>query len=102
MNGEQSKAAPQNPEHRRFGRFHVAGQQVRDNPAGCAQFFAALQFVPLRAEMMAHTLTIEYTGWSPHFDILAESEPVPNYDIASETDDAGNIVRVRAVRSQAS
>lgn len=87
-------------EQRRYGRFYLPYAYIENETklARTAQIFSALQFVPLRAEMLAATMSIEYAGWSPLFEVSSCAAAMPEYRIEVGWDNDGQLYAAIPVR----
>lgn len=73
----------------RLGKFYISSQIVFADNA--AEIFQALNFVPLRAELLAATDQFEYVGISDKFDLLSPGHIVPQYELATTADEDDNL-----------
>jgi hypothetical protein len=72
-----------------IGRFGLACRLVQKDPDNAAKLFAALKFVPVRAEIVDFGGQIDYVGLSDRFRELTENEVAPYYIINFAISDTG-------------
>lgn len=68
---------------RRFGRFTLPDNLVREQPYQVAQMLASIKFLPTRVQYLFHTEQFEYIGISEHFAEVEQGSEPPEYDFRS-------------------
>lgn len=82
---------------RRLGRCEISMEMVRGHMDAVAEAFGLIRFVPIRAEHMLETDTVEYVGFSDRFRKLSNGERTPFYDMNIKQSPAGNVELVEVV-----
>ena len=84
---------------RQLGVFEVPRLLMHEDPDRVAQIFAALHFVPVRAEMLYVSDTIEYVGMSDQFDEISPNERPKRYRIVVLPGDVGAMLEEGQART---
>ena len=66
---------------KRIGMFSVPRDWIEEHPQEVVEMFFNLNMIVIRAEMMYHTMAIEYTALSPVFDLCPIEHMVPLYHL---------------------
>lgn len=78
------------------GRFMLPLKAIQKEPVKVAGIFAAMSFVPVRAEIVDFGLQVDYIGLSPMFRKLSEGEHAPHYKLTASFSEAGQLLSVAA------
>lgn len=87
---------------RRFGRFTLPDNLVREQPYQVAQMLASIKFLPTRVQYLFHTEQFEYIGISERFDEYESGCEPPEYDICIVESAEGEPIEVNVTRKYAS
>jgi hypothetical protein len=85
--------------NRKLGKFYATYELIESE--GASEVFAALQFVPLRAEALEYKKIYEYIGTSPLFSEVEEGAEIPEYRIVMTRTEAGLSVDATQTESPA-
>lgn len=90
----QSTANDEIPDdiHRRLGTFSIEHDIVKEHVGVFALVMGSV--LVTRAESMFSSGVIEYCGMCPQFDVVAEGEVIPAYEIEVQEDEDENQVVV--------
>lgn len=83
---------------RQLGNFLLDAKYIGQYPEKALLLLAALGAVPVRAEMLFHNNSIEYTTIADKFEEVPVGHNVPHYDIAVTEGSAGEIISVVAIK----
>ena len=85
----------------RIGKISINISLIVEKLKEIEEVFSIMRFVPIRAEMMAHKMEIEYIGYSPMFNEIDECEEAPLYEVKAEKDaETDTIINVVARREE--
>jgi len=65
---------------RRFGRFSICGEWLRERPDEVGLVFSLLRVVPVRVEHVFVSRLVEYAAYSPAFAPVEEGAELPSYE----------------------
>ena len=80
----------------RVGKFELDSDYIRKEPELMSKVFAAMEFIPVRAEFMFAGNKMRYLGYSCLFDDILDCQIPPHYEI--QVDNSPNVFSVKAVR----
>ena len=83
---------------RQLGRFSITNDMLINQPEVVAEMFAILKIIPVRAEQMFATDTIEYTAISERFEEVLRGHIPPLYKFNIDQSEAGNVELVEVER----
>ena len=78
----------------RLGQILVSLKEIRRDYESVAQVFGWLKLVPVRAELLYASMSIEYLAISERFREIPEGSPVPRYEIKVRRGEDGGVVGV--------
>jgi len=82
----------------RIGRMSIDLHMIEKDPAKVSALFSKMQFVPVRAETMFHSKTVDYMGISPLFGDISHGAKVPEYVAICKNNDCGELESVGVKR----
>ena len=83
---------------RQLGKFLLSAKYIKEHPGKALTLMTAIGAVVVRAEMLFHNESIEYTAISDRFGEVPEGQQTPHYDIGVTEDGNGDILTVVCIK----
>ena len=83
---------------KRLGRFLLSAKYIKLYPHKALKLMTAMGVVVVRAEMIFHNDSIEYTAICDKFEEVPASHRVPHYDLGITENDVGEIISVICIK----
>ena len=83
---------------KRLGKFLLSAKYIKLYPHKALKLMTAMGVVVVRAEMMFHNDSIEYTAICDKFDEVPANRQVPHYDLGITENDVGEIITVVCIK----
>ena len=81
-----------------IGKFLLSAKYIKLYPHKALKLMTALGVVVVRAEMMFHNDSIEYTAICDKFEEVEPNTKVPHYDLGITENDVGEIITVVCIK----